>query len=86
MYIDGFIEPVMDGEIGFADIIITDGRNGFVKWLKKNNIGYKYYKKGFAIPAKAPGQSIERAKAYAEAFAKILKQNDIECYTIHRLD
>ncbi len=86
MLIEGYSEPIYDGLCGFAWILIPDARKGFGRWLRNNKIGYPGYRSGQCIPAETEGQSFERAKAYAEAFATVLKMNGIECYVDSRLD
>lgn len=86
MYVSGYTEPIMDGMCGFASVIVKDARKGFAKWLKNNKIGYHHYNGGWGICAPLFGQSYEKAKAYAETFAKILRQNGIDCYFESRLD
>lgn len=86
MYISGYSDPVMDGMCGFASVIIADARKGFAKWLKNKGIGYHNYKGGWAVSAPSFGQSYEKAKAYAEAFEKVLRQNGIKCHSESRLD
>lgn len=86
MHIVGYSEPIMEGEYGYASVIIKDARKSFPRWLKRKNIGSLYYKGGWNILAKTNSHSVERAKAYAEAFEKILFQNGIECSTMYYLD
>lgn len=86
LYITGYPEPFMEGLCGFAYVVVKDARRGFAKWLKDNNIGIHCYKGGWRISAPTPGQSYEKAKAYAETFAKILRQNGVSCYAEARLD
>ena len=86
MYITGYSEPIMGGMCGFASVVIKDARKGFAKWLKNNKIGYLSYKGGWEVFAATHEQSYEKAKAYAETFEKILRQNGVECYSISRLD
>jgi len=86
MYITGYTEPVMDGLCGLAYIVVKDARKGFAKWLKSKNIGYQCYKGGWEVFAATRDQSFEKAKAYAETFEKILRQNGVECYSVSRLD
>lgn len=86
MYIHGYNEPIMDGAAGFAWVIIHDARKQFPRWLKKHQIGHLRYNGGWAVHAKECGQSSARAKAYANAFAKVLRQNGIDCSVESRLD
>lgn len=86
MYIYGYDEPIMDGAAGFAWVVIHDARKRFPRWLKKQQIGHLRYNGGWAVHAKGCGQSYGRAKAYANAFAKVLRQNGIHCTVESRLD
>ncbi len=93
MIISGY-SPIFEGACGFAWIVVKDARKGIGKWLKNNNIGYLNYKSGWAVPAEIDQienvswdfQSIEPKIAYADAFAKVLTSNGIECYTENQLD
>ncbi len=82
IYINGYPEPIMEGDCGLSSIIIKDARRGFPKWLRKNKIGNLYYKGGWQVFAETNGQSFERAKAYAETFTKILQQNGVISYRL----
>ncbi|RRQ22445.1 DUF6883 domain-containing protein [Thiohalobacter thiocyanaticus] len=70
----------MDGECGLAFIVIKDGRRSFVRWLKKMNYGDRHWPSGWSISAPRNGQSAGSAKAYADAFVRVLRRNGIECY------
>lgn len=69
----------MEGDCGGATIVLDDGRKSFARWLKKNGRGYGHYKSGYVISAECTGQSAESAKAYADAFARMLRRNGIAC-------
>lgn len=86
MYIYGYDEPILDGAAGFAWVVIHDARKRFPRWLKKQQIGYLGYNGGRIVHAEGCGQSYDRAKAYANAFAKVLRQNGIDCTVESRLD
>lgn len=72
-------ELVMDGECGGAYVVVPDARKGFARWLKTSRRGKHHSGSGMAFYAKTDGQSADRATAYAEAFAKVLHRNGIEC-------
>lgn len=86
--------PIMDGLCGFSWVRIFDARTSFVKWLKSNNIGNKGYNSGWLITvnyeetnnSQSSFQSFEPKKAYAESFARILTNNNIDCEVINNLD
>lgn len=86
MYIHGYAEPIMTGRVGFAWVVIHDARKRFPKWLKRQKIGHAGYYGGWVVHAKTHSQSFEKAKAYADAFAKVLQQNGIDCDVESRLD
>lgn len=69
----------MEGECGGAVIVIEDGRTSLACWLRKNGRGLRHYKSGCAISSECIGQSAESAKAYADAFARVLRRNGIGC-------
>lgn len=69
----------MEGGCGGAVVVVADGRSSFVRWLKKQGIGHRHYRRGYVITADQVGQSAESAKAYADAFARVLRRNGIEC-------
>lgn len=86
MYISGYEDPILEGLVGFAYVVIHDARRRFPKWLKKQGIGHLGYRGGWIVHAKSHSQSFEKAKAYANAFAKVLRQNGIDCDVYSRLD
>lgn len=86
MYIQGYAESVPTGTVGFARVVIRDARKRFPRWLKKHRIGYAGYHGGWVVLAETRSQSFEKEKAYADAFAKVLRQNGIDCDVESRLD
>lgn len=86
MYIDGYEEPVLEGIAGFAWILIHDARKRFPRWLKKKGIGCLGDNGGWVVHSPVKSQSYEKSKVYADAFAKILRQNGIDCKVESRLD
>jgi len=78
---------VPDGVCGFAWVKIRPNRGKFVAWLKSENIGRaNSYEGGYDISVREFGQSLERKEAYAEAFAKVLRENGINAYACSRID
>lgn len=71
-------ELIMDGECGGAYVVVPDARTGFARWLKTSGHGKRHYGSGISFGAKTEGQSADRAMAYAEAFARVLRRNGIE--------
>jgi hypothetical protein len=85
MSISGFgIE--MDGLCGFAWVRVPDARRGFARWVIKTDRAYRHYQSGAQIFAKRDSQSVDRARAYATAFAATLRHNGVECEVESRLD
>ncbi|MDA1091428.1 MAG: hypothetical protein O3A85_14095 [Proteobacteria bacterium] len=73
-------ELFMEGECGGAYVVVPDARKGFARWLKTSGNGDRdHYHGGTAFSAETNSQSVDRATAYAEAFAKALRRNGVEC-------
>ena len=79
---------VAEGMCGFAWVNISPARGKFVNYLKKIGKGHKSYRGGwdYWVSSSELGQSITRKEAYADAFAKVLKEWGINCYSMSRLD
>ena len=79
---------VTEGMCGFAWVNISHARGKFVNYLKKLGKGHKSYHGGwdYWVSSSELGQSITRKEAYADAFAKVLKEWGINCYSMSRLD
>lgn len=75
-----------DGECGFAIVHVPDGRKGFARWLLKTKRADKGCRGGATISCPRGGQSVERAYAYATAFARVLNYNGVDCSTEKMLD
>jgi hypothetical protein len=85
MFVGGRGYP--DGECGGASVTLKDARRGFARWLLKNGHGHRGSKGGAEITSFGEfGQSAERAGAYADAFAAVLKLNGVGCSVHHFLD
>ena len=78
---------VDSGVCGFAWINVKPGNCAFANWCRKNNLGRtdSYYG-GLTIWVGEFGQSYERKQQYADAFAKVLRENGIKAYSDGRLD
>ena len=77
-------EVELEGLWGGASVRL-DGRGAFARWLVSQGHGNKGYSSGVRIPALVSSHSVDRAKAYAKAFARVLWLNGIdgaivECY------
>jgi len=79
-------EVIMEGTIGTAYVVVQDGRSGFARWARDNGIGSRHHPRGIAIEAERVGQSSRSATAYANAYAKVLRRNEIECTVETYLD
>lgn len=77
---------VPQGVCGFAWIIVRPATCGFARWCRKNKGTSKAYYGGEQIWISAYGQSYEKKKAYAGAFAATLYDYDIKAYSAGRLD
>jgi hypothetical protein len=69
----------MEGDCGGAFVVIEDGRTSFARWLRKKGLGHSHHSRGYSIAAERIGQSVESAKAYADALARVLRRNGVEC-------
>ena len=76
------------GCCGFAWVEIPDGRSQAVRFMRKNGIGKKHWRKGWLVwsPANAPVQSVDVHAAGARAYAKVLQDAGVEAYACSRLD
>ena len=79
-------EPVMGGVCGFAWVVVTPGTSSFARWLTKTGKGSKHYYGGTSIWVGEFGQSMTRKEAYAQAFAKVLRDAGIDAYSGSRMD
>lgn len=69
----------MEGNCGGAFVVVQDARRGFARWLKAHGIGRPGYPRGYEVSAMNCGQSADKAIAYAQAFAKVLRRNGVPC-------
>jgi hypothetical protein len=76
----------MEGLCGSASIRIPDARRDFARWVVRSKIGSRHYRGGADIFVFHPSQSIDRATAYAKAFAAVLELNGIQCTVESLLD
>jgi hypothetical protein len=68
---------IEEGACGSARVLISDARRGFARWLIKTGHGDSGDKGGAAIYCALTSQSMERAEAYAMAFARVLALNGV---------
>jgi hypothetical protein len=60
---------------GSATVIVTPANHPFIRWCKKNGIGDKHFRPGWAFycPGAAPVQQVDIHEAGAQAFAQALR-------------
>jgi hypothetical protein len=85
MRIEGF-EISMEGKAGGAAVRVKDARRGFARWVTINGIGRQGCRSGAYIYARSASPSVDRARAYATTFARVLKHNGIACEVDSWLD
>jgi hypothetical protein len=78
-------EPVMDGVCGFASIRFS-GNTAWARWAKKEGLARASYPSGMSIWVHQFNQSLTRKEAYAQEFAKVLRNHGIEAYAESRMD
>jgi len=76
MVLSGF-EVIEEGECGSACVVVSDARKGFARWLIKTGRGDRFYRGGASVYCNSQSQSVERAEAYALAFARVLALNGV---------
>ena len=77
---------VPDGLCGFAWITIKPGTSSFARALVKDGTARKAYGGGVQVWVGEFNQSVARKSAYAEAYAKVLREAGINAYAGSRLD
>ncbi len=78
--------PVMDGVCGFAWVTVRPANCSFAIWAKKNKGWRSAYNGGMQLWVSDFDQSMTRKKAYATAFAQVLRENDIPASSSSRMD
>jgi hypothetical protein len=81
---DQISEVCADGLCGYGFIEITEKRSSFARWLRKRNLMSGGRHKW--IHYSHQSNSYDRARAYCEAFARVLRMNNVECLVKCRLD
>ncbi len=76
MQVEGF-PIIMEGDCG-GSYVRLDGRTAFGRWLRTLGHASRSYGPGITVSASVNSQSMERAKAYSEAFARVLWLNGID--------
>lgn len=76
---------VPEGPCGFAYVTLRKSNTSFAIWAKKKGIFQKGYS-GTQLWVSDFNQSVTLKSAYAQAYARVLNENGIECYSGSRLD
>jgi hypothetical protein len=77
---------VNDGVCGFASVIIKPANSKFAKFLVANGLARKAYAGGVSMSIHDFNQSLTKKEAYADAFAKVLRDNGINAWAESRMD
>ncbi len=79
-------EYIPEGLCGFTWVVIRPASSKFARWLLKKGLASRGEGGGVKIWIGGGGQSVERKKAYAKAFAEVLNANGIDAFAESRLD
>lgn len=74
-----------DFPCGFAWIQFK-GNTAWAKWAKAEGLARPAYPKGMSIWVHDFNQSMTKKEVYAQAYAKVLRDNGIEAYAQSRMD
>ena len=77
---------VNDGVCGFASVVIKPANSKFAKFLVANGLARKHYAGGVSMSIRDFNQSLTKKEAYAEGFAKVLRDNGINAWAESRMD
>jgi hypothetical protein len=77
---------VADGVCGFAWVVIKPANSKFSKWLIGRRMARVSSEGGVRMWISDFNQSYQKKSAYADAFAKVLSDAGIRCYSDSRLD
>ncbi len=77
---------VREGNVGFAWIVIPDGRRAFCRWLRSEDVGVLVPMKGAFVFVGTSSESVDRAGAYAHAFSRVLFLKGIDNRVVVELD
>lgn len=76
-----------DGVCGFAWITVRPGNSAFAKWLKAKGLArIDHYEGGMKIWISLFNQSMQKKETYASAFAQVIRDAGIKCYSGSRMD
>jgi hypothetical protein len=85
MWIVGFDKPIPEGMIGSAWVELQDSKSSFARWLRKHQL-CSAYSRSRRILAGTRSQSVEKARKYCEALARVLRLNGVACTVGWRFD
>ena len=77
---------VADGVCGFAWVVIKPANCTFANWARREKMGQTGYGGGLHIWVNDFDQSYEKKRAYAWAFAEVLRNAGYMAYSDGRLD
>ena len=77
---------VNDGVCGFASVIVKPANSKFAKFLVGNGLARKAYGGGVSMSIFDFNQSLTKKEAYAQGFAKVLRDNGINAWAESRMD
>ena len=77
---------VEGGVCGFAWVQVKPANCGFAKWLVESGHARKGHEPGVCLWVHQFGQSLQRKEAYAHAFARVLCEAGVKCYSQSRMD
>lgn len=67
-------EFTTEGLSGTTYVVIRPGNSSFANWARRQNLGFRHYYGGYAIPVHDHGQSYERGRAHANAAIEVLRE------------
>ena len=76
---------VSEGACGYAWVRIK-GNTAFGRWARQQRVARSGYPSGLNIYPDLMTQSVERKEAWANAYAKVLREHGIDAYVDSRLD
>ena len=74
-------ETQLEGLSGGAYVRL-DGRRAFARWAVNHGHATRSHGRGAHFPAHVDSQSVDRSKAYAKTFARVLWLNDVDGATV----
>lgn len=78
--------PYTEGACGFASVVIRPGNSSFARWIKNTHHSNRGYTGGVEFWVEGFGQSYERKRAYAQAFAGVLTAAGVKAHAQSRCD